>query len=158
MWGDFLEGEIRLAYLAGFVDGEGCIAIVRRRHKRKNCDFWTYEPQLVVVNKDRRPLEMFVKEFGGWLFKGSVPDTYQYRLSFNNLKTAMERLLPYLVTKRERAALLLEFYSTMGNYGKSGYPLEIKERRDAMYLRMVELTGEFNIRAKRRSQNLAASH
>ena len=56
------------AYAAGFVDGEGCIAIVRTLRAR-----FYYTVQVVVSNRDRGVLEWFRDNWGGWIVSASGP-------------------------------------------------------------------------------------
>jgi len=57
------------AYAAGFVDGEGCIAVTRcfvpSRAK------YTYSVSVVVANRERAVLDWFKDLWGGWVV--SVP-------------------------------------------------------------------------------------
>jgi hypothetical protein len=54
------------AYAAGFVDGEGCIAIVRSQSKRIGGRF-QYGVQIVVANRDRPVLDWMQTMWGGWV-------------------------------------------------------------------------------------------
>jgi hypothetical protein len=53
------------AYAAGFVDGEGCIAIVRSQPKRMGR--FQYGVQVVVANRDRAVLDWMRTTWGGWV-------------------------------------------------------------------------------------------
>ena len=53
------------AYAAGFVDGEGCIAVVRSFVR--SSDRYQYGVQIVVTNRDRGVLEWMQTTWGGWI-------------------------------------------------------------------------------------------
>ena len=53
------------AYAAGFLDGEGCIAVVRSYVPARGR--YVYGVQVVVANRDRGVLEWFQKTWGGWV-------------------------------------------------------------------------------------------
>lgn len=91
----------RLAYLAGFFDGEGCISIARPEGSSY------FLLRCSVANTDLRPLLVLKETFGG-----SVKGPYQRpraKAIFNwNIDAAkaeafLVRILPFLIIKRERA-------------------------------------------------------
>ena len=53
------------AYAAGFVDGEGCIAVVRSFTSSRGR--YNYGVQVVVANVDRDVLEWMRSTWGGWV-------------------------------------------------------------------------------------------
>jgi hypothetical protein len=57
------------AYAAGFVDGEGCIAIVRS-FVRLRARYY-YGVQVVVTNRDRNVLDSLQSTWGGWVVAAS---------------------------------------------------------------------------------------
>jgi hypothetical protein len=59
------------AYAAGFVDGEGCIAVVRSLSKRSGR--YQYGVQVIVANRDRGVLEWMQTTWGGWVVSTSAP-------------------------------------------------------------------------------------
>ena len=61
--------ETDWAYAAGFVDGEGCIAISRSFVSTR--DRFVYGVQLVVSNRDRSVLDWMQECWGGWVVANS---------------------------------------------------------------------------------------
>ena len=57
------------AYAAGFVDGEGCIAVVRSFVASRNRYY--YGVHIVVANRDRAVLEWMRSVWGGWVVASS---------------------------------------------------------------------------------------
>lgn len=126
--------EVETAYIAGIVDGEGSIAVYRRK------DDWTGFPSLQVANKDKALMEWLAVMFGGR--RGSAR-----RISLRapgdgrtwyNLSTQRRasyqiclRLLPFLRVKQRQAELLVRFCEwkeTLGYRGPSR-PLTEEEQR-----------------------------
>jgi hypothetical protein len=91
-----------LAYLAGYLDGEGCFSADdgRLRVSISNCFPW-----LLVA---------FKEEFGGSISrKGHYSDnhraSYQWQAYGESALNCCEAVLPYLVEKRPQAVLLIEY-------------------------------------------------
>ena len=102
--------ETELAYLAGIVDGEGCISISTSR-KHEGC-------RLEVVNTDPRLIEWIHERFGGTIRLRDDRPAHQKSIWywFAGVQTAADillALLPYLVIKRAQATLLLEYRVTV---------------------------------------------
>src|SRR5205807_1875333 len=57
------------AYAAGFVDGEGCIAIGRSFEPKRGRFY--YSVQVVVSNRDRGVLDWMLGLWGGWIVASS---------------------------------------------------------------------------------------
>ena len=57
------------AYAAGFVDGEGCIAIPRGFAAAR--DKYTYSVAVVVANREREVLEWMRDNWSGWVVQAS---------------------------------------------------------------------------------------
>jgi hypothetical protein len=70
------------AYAAGFVDGEGCIAVTRSFTPSKAR--YLYGVAIVVTNRDRNVLEWMQTTWGGWIVatrsqKGLAQASWQWR-------------------------------------------------------------------------------
>jgi hypothetical protein len=63
--------ETDWAYAAGFVDGEGCIAVVRSFVP--NRDRFVYSVHVVVANNGREVLDWMRTNWGGWVVGVSGP-------------------------------------------------------------------------------------
>jgi hypothetical protein len=139
--------EIRLGWLGGAIDGEGCIHLSRRNDRKT----LSYRPRLVIVNTDM----VFCKEVID-IFKLC---TFAYHVStrkagckkpylemeiqgLRRLNKALPVLIPYLVSKKERAIYL-------HNYIKYRLSLENKapigEKDYAVYLRMRQFNGALSL-------------
>lgn len=60
------------AYAAGFVDGEGCIAVTRSYVRR--LERFQYSVQIVVANNRREVLDWLQSIWGGWVVPLGSPD------------------------------------------------------------------------------------
>lgn len=86
-----------VSYLAGFFDGEGCVA-ARRRGK-------SVDLALEATQLDPAPLFLFQAEFGGSV-KRCGGSAWRWRLHGREaILVVLQALDPFLVVKKEQAAL-----------------------------------------------------
>lgn len=95
--------DLDLAYMAGFLDGEGSISIYRRGQTN------TFVLSVKVAQKDRRPLELFRSEFGGYITRGKISGVHYWGISCKAASSALSELLPFLIVKKEEALIGIEF-------------------------------------------------
>jgi len=101
-------------YLAGLMDGEGCLMIQRQR-KHGPSPHWCYSPEVRLVLSHKETMEWVAKKIDREL-KAWVPKSDKhklcYRLSISDsvgVAYLIEQLLPFLIVKRDAAAALLDF-------------------------------------------------
>lgn len=119
----------KVAWAAGFFDGEGCISISRNR-KRQPARL-----QCIVVQKSITPIEEYCELWP----KGGVNIThrnqpsgrvgyYRWTISGANAADMLQEMYPYLLEKKDQAYLAIEFQDTVNaarfKYGKKGLPPE----------------------------------
>jgi hypothetical protein len=92
------------AYAAGFVDGEGCIAVVRSFGPKRGRYY--YGVQVVVTNTDRRVLDWMQSVWGGWVVPTSTSATqirarsgWNWRTSSVTARAFLRGLQPWLRLK-----------------------------------------------------------
>lgn len=107
--------EIQLGYLAGFVDGEGCLAICKRKHKNKFGEWIGYSAHVDLTNINKEVME-FIKRIlniSSKIYdnpmKGNRRLAYRLRLNMTESKKLVTLLKDYLIVKREQAKVFLEF-------------------------------------------------
>jgi hypothetical protein len=137
-----------LAWLAGFIDGEGSICIEK--------DTPRHQLVLRIANSHRPSIEECARIGGSHIDKhvqekGLTPTGRQYKPSysvrwFNHRAVALLRLLyPYLRTKRLQAETAFLFMESMPNTGRGAPPLsldQIRGREDArLRMRQLNRTG-----------------
>ena len=93
-----------LAWAAGFIDGEGCVAVDSRK-----------SPRITVSNTDRRPLDRLQELLGGTICvhgrgnpeKGHRPSWVWAVHGGRSVRRVLAEVRPYLVVKGEQADLVL---------------------------------------------------
>lgn len=107
-------------YLAGFFDGEGCICICKRGNSHRtlltinNCnkevmdkiDFF-----LLTSSYRKRKVSTFSRKP---IYVIDIREQQQ-------IKVILKGMLPYLIVKKRKAELMIEYIDTVG--GQSGVPL-----------------------------------
>lgn len=120
----------RIVYIAGFLDGEGSVMI------QKTGSGGYYSLRVQISNTDIRPLEVIKLLFGGNIHKQESKDIrhkspYMWYVNGDPAAEMLERLLPHLIIKKERALLgiqiigapredRLRIYNKMSELNKTG--------------------------------------
>lgn len=92
-----------MAWAAGFIDAEGSVGIVRRNR--------TYLlVRLMAHNSAIKPLQVLKEFFGGNVYTSNPrrlqwKPMHRWEINGEKARLAIERLLPFLIVKRERAEL-----------------------------------------------------
>jgi hypothetical protein len=128
-----------LAYMAGFIDGEGCIRIgVSKSLGHSPC----HRLELIVANTDVKPLLKMQEVYGGHV-RGRRKDSLMYWTVYNDVAIqVIKDIRPYLITKAPQADVALEFHSTKTKYVPSpGHklPLDELKLRDFFLVKIKEL-------------------
>lgn len=103
------------AYLAGIIDGEGCICIHGQKcWNRKRTKRYTYYTLFLTVgNTSYRLLKWLHDNFGGSLApakkKENRRQVWHWNTASKHAEDILTRVLPYLVIKKDQAELALEF-------------------------------------------------
>jgi len=101
--------NMELAYLAGFVDGEGSIAVGVNRRKGKRVWYLRFSVHQVAP----RPLQRLQARFGGSIRRnertGNQRSIYEWVAANQIAASAITALRPYLDVKAEEADVALEF-------------------------------------------------
>jgi len=119
--------ETDKAWMAGFVDGEGCITISKQ--VRKNRPSPAYRVSITIANSDRRVLDFFLVNYGGAIYhvherrrdKHSVKwaDAFDWHCPISSSEQFLLDILPYLRIKYQQATYCLEFLRTRVNTKQS---------------------------------------
>jgi hypothetical protein len=106
-----MSDKAKYGYLAGILDGEGCLTI--GAGQKETCT--NYNSIVVVQNTSKKLIEWLQAKFGGsvYLSKKETDKTkaaYMWRiLKKKEIELLLLAVLPYLVVKREQAKILLAF-------------------------------------------------
>jgi len=140
--------SLTLSYLAGIIDGEGCIRInkYKYKYKRGNKIKVAYAGTLQVEMCAKEVLKVFSDTFGGNITSRKKKDTkpilYCWRVGNQKCKNVLKLLYPYLRAKKKQAKLVIEFQKELAKKnGGGGLPLnkEEIEIRNKFYFKMKSL-------------------
>lgn len=103
--------------MAGFLDGEGLVTIVRQIRKDRPSP--AYRAYVSICNTDREVLSIFPKVYGGRVYQmhekrrdlmgKKWADAFTWYCPMSSTKQLLLDLLPYLRLKNRQANLVLEF-------------------------------------------------
>jgi len=143
---DYSLMDIKYAFLAGLIEGDGCIAFVvyRRPKLRWRATFGVYT---CVVNTKREMLDFLKQNFGGsitgWQPKGENKSfTYSWRITGKKAKFVLLQIYPYLITKKLQAKLAIEMQNLLTT-GKRDTRVEHEKK-----MQMVEKMHILNAKEK----------
>lgn len=104
--------SVDISYIAGFLDGEGCISLSSRN--RVNQTKVTIE----VSQRKREVLDWIVSTLGyGRVYQKKCKYGYTYVLCIfsNEGRAFLPMILPYLRVKHKQAELIMDYYNTIDN-------------------------------------------
>lgn len=130
--------ETEKAYIAGLIDGDGCILV--NRQTRKKSGTVVYQLRVVVAMNDQRPLVFLKDKLDGGLctrkrqYRGEWKTTYVWSLCDQRASNLLEAILPYLLVKDTTAKIGTQLRSVT-NDATLSYE-EKQKRREKHYLAM----------------------
>lgn len=124
------------AYIAGIIDGEGCVAILKKKQAGYNP---TYTPRLIVANTNL-PLILWLKETTGL---GNVTKrkkrqkahhkcSYNWALYSSDLKLLLPQVKQYLLCKSEQV-VAVEKLMSLKHPGSAGFSKEALQTREDLF-------------------------
>lgn len=145
--------DIDLAWLAGLVDGEGCLLYVKHRPAKLSAHNIRHVPTLIISMYSPEAIERASEIIGAKVVVSKYllpkPHTrWVVRAYGARLQALLEELLPYLTAKRQEAGLLLEGMRACppllkrGRLPGGGYPRLTEEQlalREGYYLALQGL-------------------
>ncbi len=134
----------KLAYLAGIIDGEGCIRITKTKSNIGNI---CYSSVLSFRMQAKLPAELFKEIFGTEIYERQEKGKNYYGIIVRgkNLKLVLKQLLPYLLVKRKEAIYTLRLLSNREKFppkylwnngkmiGSKPIPKEIQSYREKLF-------------------------
>ncbi len=107
-----IKGKLALAYVAGIVDGEGCICITTGKRVDHKRGYTTYL-KVDVSNTNEWLIRWLKLSYGGYIGKRRAKALWKisWRWEIHHQKAAdfLELILPYLQIKRPQAELAIFF-------------------------------------------------
>lgn len=145
--GKVLNNDITMAYIAGFLDGDGAISAVIEKHAEKkfgfrvrvSLDFYQHKQHIALLKYIR-------KVFGEGCLCRSIRDTH--KLSIRNqtsLKKILPMLLPFTRIKRKQIQIALRILDT--TIGKKSDLLKVA--------RLADKLSSYNMRSRSRRKNFS---
>jgi hypothetical protein len=130
--------ETEKAYIAGFVDGEGCISIARQKKFRSIS--LSYSLVFTITQADKTVLEYICSILGiGKIYWNGSSKSYQLIFPPKNTIDVLSLILPYLRVKKKQAELAFEFNNN-ANWSKGKkIDQETNDIREKYYLEMRNL-------------------
>jgi hypothetical protein len=138
--------ETIISYLAGIIDGEGCIGIECMSPCQKKDGTWIrkhnyYTPRLTVINTSNELMCLLVETFGGSFDQRKQiigrKTCYRWHIFGENLHKAINKLIPYILIKKSQANVVIKFKETVGKTGSRVTEDILKIRHD-LYLQCKE--------------------
>ena len=145
--------EVALSYCAGFIDGEGCISIVKtdQRKKSNNVEYYYSRGFRLFLNMSitdsTKSLDYLVGALGGKTYVHARKtnmnrQVFSWYCDGNRALTAIKKILPYLIIKKQEAILGIEFQNHINRNKVNTYRYGreyLYEERKEMYYKMKEL-------------------
>ena len=127
-----------LAWAAGFIDGEGCIAVCRQL-PTKGRESPSHRLEVNVANTDHDTILRLKRIFGVGAVHGRKRGNYlkvwNFCVTGSDAKKVLDLVTPYLFTKRKEAQLAEDFYELLECTKQQGrlLPIDVVAQRDAYY-------------------------
>ena len=145
--GKVLNSDLTMAYIAGFLDGDGAISAVIEKHVEKkfgfrvrvSLDFYQHKQHIVLLKYIR-------KVFGEGSLSRSIRDTHKLSLkNQTSLKSILPMLLPFSRIKRRQIQIALRILNT--TIGSKSDLLKVA--------RLADKLSSYNVRSKSRRKNFS---
>ena len=138
---------MKISYLAGIIDGEGYVGIIKCSPQIKYRETkYRYKPVLIIVNTNKELIDKLNDNFEGYIhqrkrvIKSKV--TYDFTFTQKGLWGILPKIIPYLIVKKEQAKLLIELRKTFRFTGRNnGYKENEINQKEEIYKNCKELNG-----------------
>lgn len=115
------------AYMAGILDGEGCIFIHKLKDNGKN------KPVIILEITNKEVIEWIHERFGGSMGfrkkrKEHWKDSYSWGLYVQlEIQIFLEKVFPFMIVKKKQASIMLFFLTRDYTDNGDGYFEQMKE-------------------------------
>jgi len=146
---------MKIAWAAGFTDGEGYIGLTRCFDKKRG--YYTYRVQFEVAQVHEAPIRLLHSMFSGVgkvrYYTNNHRGYWTWRVFGQDAIEVITLLMPYLIVKQEQARLILEYGFTGRRQQMNGtwksVPVDLREKRAALWAALCELNGGRAVQAER---------
>jgi len=131
-------------YIAGFIDGEGYLSILKLKRKTARNGYW-FQPVIKVSQTQDHSyiLQMIHCQYGGHfnkrrVYKDNSKPTFTLDIKGEEkIRKLLDDILPYLIIKKPQAELILEYYNlgTVMKRNSEGIKKldELQSKRSVLY-------------------------
>jgi hypothetical protein len=125
-------GRLHPAYIAGLVDGEGSISILRVRTS-DSLSGWKYQLQICVVMREGWIMDALQAQYGGSVWRQQRREPHhspvsRWRIGDAKALPFLDDIMPFLRAKFDRAALAKHFMTYKGHqHRKNAMARQIQE-------------------------------
>ena len=142
--------EVKRAYLAGLIDGDGCIMATIERNREMRFGF-RVRVELKITQKEDQLLHSLVREWKVGRVSANKKDstyvTYDWIVrERNDLKKILEFIEPYTRLKKKQVSIALQILDRKINSAQ-----DLRENA-----RLADALSDFNVRSKDRRRNFAS--
>lgn len=132
----FTLSDLDAAYIAGIVDGEGCVTLSKLTDATMR-DGHSYRPCVMISNTNRVLMQYLTAIVGVGRVNKRKPSSPNSKISYvwvcwsKQATSLLYQLLPFLVLKKKQAELLLDFQrKSSQNFGMRGLPPNIRRYQE----------------------------
>lgn len=153
---DKKEEKITMAYLAGALDGDGSFSFIKKRDKRKFSP--NFYPLIQLMNRHPNIPTILKEYLGGSCNWTNSKESFQWKVEKRDkCINALEKICPYLVIKKRRAFLLLEFLKQNPRLFLGGKKIskEILDKREDFYLEMKKMNLSISDKNKKFKEDIS---
>lgn len=139
-----------LGYIAGMIDGDGCIGVVK--HKTKEYNGTRYIPRCFITNTNMEVLMYIKQKLGGEgnicsrTKGGNRKRVHDLVFRSNFLREFLPKILPEFRIKKRQAEIVIELLSLVEGKVCHSYKLSDYDRMEQLYMesRKLNRKGIFN--------------
>ena len=138
----------KLAWCAGFFDGEGFVTIQQRKSQYKDKVYSSYYLRIGINHVNPEPLYEIQRVLGGTIRQqtkhtvvGNRKQRHSWQMSCNAAKEALIKMMPYFCNKNKVAELGIELQNTMGSRGQETSP-DLQLRRAELKQKISDLNAK----------------
>jgi hypothetical protein len=135
-----MKGDILYAYVAGIVDGEGCIDL--HVNGKRKCGKNNYAIRLTVGNTNQWVIEMLHMQFGGHVSIGRKKDTnplhskvYVWEVSSLKAYKVLNLVIPFLQIKKQQALLAIQYQNRRKHSRNTALQDQVLDEADYILLK-----------------------
>lgn len=134
----------QIAYLAGVIDSDGYIGILKSKPYAGNTKNPAYGLTVNVTNTSEKMMDWLQSTFGGKIYTRAMPKNenwkqcYNWVVGYQNAREVLLLVKDYLVVKQDRALLGIELMENWVTDNR-GTPADEVSRRERIYRKFKEL-------------------